>query len=146
MYLGYFVVYAGLSLRFLLFAVCFLSEMCLHKRLDARPDVRDGDAAQTKRFGKPAIVRARLVGTGLALENFRGRVERREPLMELRAEQGERRPAARRRQMAGAGVVADEHARPVQAVQQFGDVLRTDDGLAARATSRAGRRRRQFAR
>ncbi len=60
-------------------------------------------------------------------------MERNEPFIQLWAEQGERGASAGRRQMTGAGVVADEHARAVNRRQQFRNRLRTNGCFALAA-------------
>src|ERR1019366_9308185 len=100
---------------------------------DARPDLRQGHVLQAERRGETTVVGTRLVGTGTPLKNFRGGMQRRKPFVKLRAEQSESGQPATRRQMAGAGVVANENAGLVQAAQQFSDAARAHGGLAASA-------------
>src|ERR1017187_2737473 len=78
------------------------------------PDLVHRHFPQTERRGIATVVRARFVGTGAAFENFRRRVQRREPLVQLRAEQRERGQSTARRQMARTRVVADENPGLVQ--------------------------------
>ena len=46
----------------------------------------------------------------MAADPFRPRMERRKPFGQLRAEEGERRHTAKRREVARPGIVADENA------------------------------------
>ena len=55
-------------------------------------------------------------------------MQRRKPFRQLRTEEREGRHAAHGREMAGAGVIADERARMVNQRQQFGHVARRGRG------------------
>ena len=85
----------------------------------ARPDFFLADIPQAKRRGEPAVIRTRSVGTGPAFDPFRRRMQRREPFGQLRSEKGERRHAAKGHEMAGTGIVANEHAGAVCQRNQF---------------------------
>ena len=79
------------------------------------------NAIDADRLGKPAVVRARFVGTGFAFEPLGLGMQWGEPFGQLRAEDGERRHATRGREMAGAGIVADEDAGAVDEREKLPD-------------------------
>ncbi len=85
----------------------------------ARPDFRFTDVPQTVRRRIPAVIRARHVRTDPAFHPLRRRMERRKPFRQLRAEEGEGGHAAERREVARAGIVADERTGAVNQSNQF---------------------------
>src|SRR5436190_21535191 len=105
--------------------------MTVHEGLNVGPDFLLRDVPQADRDSEATVIGTGLVGTGFTFEELRGGMKRGEPLGELSARQRESGDPAKRGEMAGTGVVADENGGAINERKQIGDGSRRDDTVFA---------------
>lgn len=102
--------------------------MTVHETIDGGKDFGFGDVQYAVRGGESTVIGAGFVGAGFAADPFGGGVEREEPIGQLGAKKAEGRNSGKGGEVAGAGVIADEHAGVGHEVQQLGNGAGRGDG------------------